>query len=104
MNPDDLYPNDSAAFLLKEPPEQAREKKKEKAETLQSLSVLREVVARLDERIAFYTSIDSIPDSIKTDPEKFLIMHNSREMTRDSLREERDYIVQLIDSTDTKGA
>lgn len=99
QQPDDLYPNDGANLggVPKEPPEQDVERKKEKAQTLEALPILKAIVERLEERIAFYQSVDSIPASVKSEPVKFMNMHNSNELTRDNLKNEKEYIQSLID-------
>lgn len=93
---DDLYPNDSTFFGLNEPKDQVNARRKTRAQTLEALPVLRALLARLQERVDFYGSVDAMPPEIKADPEKFLIMHNANEMTRDSLKSEMLYIQELI--------
>lgn len=98
MNPDDMYPNDSSYFLPQEPPEQVSERRKEKAKTLQNQTILRELIIRLEERIAFYGSVDAMPNEAKTDPVKFMYIHNANQLTRDNLRAEKEYIESLLDT------
>lgn len=97
LQPDDVMPNDGTYFALRVPEEQEIEGKRQKAHTLEALPIIKEFIARLDERIAFYGSVDSIPDEVKTKPEEFLIVHNANELTRDNLRSEKEYMVSLME-------
>lgn len=94
---DDLMPNDGGVFALREPEQQAVERKKEKAHTLEALPILKDLLTRLEERIAFYGSVDSIADEVKTKPKQFLIVHNSNQLTRDNLRAEMEWITGLLE-------
>jgi len=95
---DDLYPNDGTFIggVQPEPADQRIARKKEKAQTLQALPILEELVQHLKEKVAFYGSIDAMPDDVKTDPKQFLIVHNANELTRDNLRAELEYIEGLV--------
>lgn len=95
---EDLYPNDSSYWLPTEPKEQKLARKKEQAKTLEAINILKEVVSRLEERIQYYASVDSIPDEVKFDPPAFLNMHNANQMVRNNLRQEKEYIQSLIDA------
>lgn len=97
MDSDDLMPNDGTYFGLREPQEQATARQKEKANTLEALPILKDLLRRLDQRIAFYGSVDSIPEEVKTKPEEFLVVHNANQMTRDNLRSEKEYIQGLLE-------
>lgn len=95
---DDLYPNDSSYWLPAEPREQRVARKKEQAKTLEAINILREVVLRLDQRIDYYASVDAIPDEVKLDPTAFMNMHNTNQMVRNCLRNEKEYIESLIET------
>lgn len=95
---EDLYPNDGQVFYPREPQDQVNARRSEKAKTLQGMAVLKDVVKRLETRIAFYESVDAMPDEVKADPVQFMNMHNANQMTRDNLKAEKEYIEQLIDS------
>lgn len=99
MQPDDVMPNDGTYFVPREPESQINDRKREKAQVLQGLTVLKEVIARLEERIEFYQSVDAMPSEAKADPVKFMNLHNANQLTRDNLRAEKEYIEQLIEST-----
>ena len=99
MEPDNLYPNDGTYFdPFKEPLDQTIERKKERAQTLEAMNVLKQHIERLDERIAFYEKNSSIPDEVRVNPQEFLIMSNSHMLTAKCLQSERDYLGGLIDS------
>jgi len=95
---DDLYPNDSSYFIPREPADQIIERKKEKAQTLESINELKAIVNRLDERIQFYEKNSSIPDDVRTDPQQFLILHNTYTLVAENLKSEKEYIEGLITS------
>lgn len=94
--PDDVRPNDTAHFL-QEPVEQAVERKKQKANTLEALPILQDLLKRLEERIAFYDSVSSIDESVRTDPQAFLIAHNSNTMMVQVLTSEKEWIESLLE-------
>lgn len=93
---DDMYPNDGVYFLPKEPKDQVIARQKEKAETLEAIRVLEEAIARFEDKIKFYGSVDAMPVEVKTDPAKFMNMHNSNQMTRDNLVVEKEYLEDLL--------
>jgi len=97
LQSDDVMPNDGTYFVPRVPEEQEIAVKKQKAHTLEALPIIKEFMARLDERIAFYGSVDAIPDEVKTKPEQFLIVHNANELTRDNLRSEKEYMTSLME-------
>lgn len=98
MQSDDLYPSDGTYFMPREPEEQVVARKKESAQTLEGLSVLKDMVKRLDERIDFYQRHSNIPDEVRTDPSKFLIISNSYTMVSETLQSEKEWIEDLLES------
>lgn len=97
MEEDNVYPLDGSHFLA-EPPEQTIERKKEKANTLQALPILQDLLKRLKKRITFYESVLNIDDSVRADPQAFLIAHNSNMMTVKALHSEKEYIETLMEN------
>ena len=95
---DDLYPNDGTYFLPREPKEQRIARKKENAKVLESIDVITDLIKHLDDRIAFYASVDSIPAEVKVNPDQFLIMHNANEQTRNNLNQERELLISILDT------
>lgn len=98
MEADDVMPNDGTYFSAKEPAEQEIERNKEKAETLQALPVLRDLVSHYEKHIAELNSVTSMPDDVKTDPIKFMQTHNARELAIGFMTEEKEYIEGLLDT------
>lgn len=95
---DDDVTNNNSYFLPREPQDQIIARKKEKASTLEAIGVLTDMLDRMNKRIAFYDSVSAMPDELKTDPTKFMNMHNANQMTRDNLINERDWISDLLDT------
>lgn len=103
MEPDDLYPNDSSNFdPFREPIDQVVARKKERAQTLESASILRDIIAQLEYDIAFYGSVDSIPAEVRVKPKQFLIVYNANLLTRDVLRIKKEWIESLIEASAKK--
>lgn len=97
MQPDDVMPNDGTYFFLQQPEQQKISQTKEKAQTLEALPILQDVIKRLKQRVDFYASVDSIPDETKLDPNKFLIAYNVNQLMRDNLRSELEWITNLVE-------
>ena len=90
---DDVYPN---YYLPTEPLEQTIERKKERALALEGMDFLKEMVVRLEERIAYYEGVSSIPDEVRVEPDKFIIIHNTHTMLSKVLRSEKEYLEDII--------
>lgn len=97
---DDLYPLDGGAFVP-EPAEQVEERNKEKGETLAALPMLESIIGRFAEKIAFYDSVDSIPEAIKLQPETFVRVVEANKLTRNNLIAEKEWLEGLIDEYTT---
>lgn len=96
---DDIYPNEGEAFTLLqgEPLEQQQARTKEKSQVLKELPILKKVIERLEERIIFYGTVDSIPPQNR-DNEKIFMRHwDAHQLTRDNLRSEKEELEALID-------
>lgn len=102
LQEEDLVPNTGDYFTPTEPAKQKVARTKEKANTLQALPILKELVKFLEGRIEYYGSVDAMPDEVKTDPTKFMNWHNANELTRANLISEKEYIESLLD-THAKG-
>lgn len=98
MDEDNVYPNDSSYFMSREPRDQVLGRKKEKAQTLEALPILQDLLKRLDEKITYYEANSSIPDDVRTDPQKFLIVHNSYTIAAEHLKDMKEYLQGLIDT------
>ncbi len=95
---DDVAPNDSTYFTVAEPAEQTVARKKEIAQTLEALPILKTIIDHLDTQIDFLGSVDAMPADAKKDPIQFMYVHNSNEMARKVLQREREYIQGLLDT------
>lgn len=99
LSEDNLVPNDGGAFarLLSEPEEQVEDRNKEKAETYQALPLVQDIVTRLEERIAFYDTLDSIPPENRANEKIFMRHWDANQLTRDNLRSELNWLEGLIE-------
>ena len=95
MQEDDVMPNEGAYFS--QPREQIKERRKERANTLEGLEILKQLLERYNQRIEFYEKTTSIPDDVRLDPAKFLILHNTHSLTAKTLIAEKEYIEGLIE-------
>lgn len=97
MDEDNLYPNDSF-FWAKEPKDQAIGRKRERALTLEALPILKEAIAHLDTQIDFYGKVMSIPDNVRAEPDKFLIILNAHTIVVQILMAEKEFLQGLLDA------
>lgn len=100
MEEDDMYKTDGSFFGVPlEPLDQKLDRKKERAQTLSVLPILQSIIEQLEGDIAFYQSVKAIPDEVKADPAKFLIMHNANEMVADILLAKKEWVEGLIQNS-----
>lgn len=78
--------------------EQKRKSKEEQVETEKNLDILQQILARLDERIALYQSLESIPEDTITKPELLAQTIHANKMTVENLKQERGVISDIIDA------
>ena len=96
---DNLMPNDGTYFgIPKEDVEQEVERKKEKAKTLESLSIIKDIISHFDERIEFRDKLSSIGVSIEVDPLLHQKLCEVNKMLKLALEEEKQLLEDLIDS------
>lgn len=91
------YPLHGQPFMPTVPTAQQEAKEKAREDVLQQVPLLKKVVKRLDQKIAFYDSVNSVPDEVKTKPEEFMHIIAANKLTRDDLMQERSYIQAQID-------
>lgn len=91
---DNAYLNNGLPF---EPASRQRARDKEKAEVLQALPKLKEIVERLSDRIDFYKSVDSIPAEIMASPDEFMHVVAANKVVVQILDTERSLLEGLID-------
>lgn len=97
MEEDNVLPNDGSYFLPREPAEQIIDRKKERAKTLEALSVLNEIIAHFDERIAFRDSLSSITVDISKDPLLFQKVFEVSRLLKQALEEEKSLLEEKIE-------
>jgi len=91
------YPLHGQPFLPTIPTAQQEAKEKAREEVLQQIPLLKKVLKRLDQKITFYDSVNSVPDEVKTKPEEFMHIIAANTLARDALIQERSYIQNQID-------
>lgn len=98
MSMPDEYPNDGSTYYkLDEPEEQKQESSEEKAKVMPALEFLEDAIARLEQRIAHYKSVDAIEVDIDTRPDEFMHAYKAAQLTIANLTQEKDYYVGLRD-------
>jgi hypothetical protein len=94
---DDLMPNDGTFYHLTEPEEQKQEESEERAKAIQGMALLEELIERLNTRITFYDSLNSIAPDVKDTPEQHLRACIAGQMTKQNLIQEKEYMEGLRD-------
>ena len=89
-----LYPNDGQVYA--EPKDQIDEKNQEANEVLSALPLINEMLERFNQRIAFYSSVDSIPEEVQTKPDEFMHVATANKLVKDNLEQEKNYLEGLI--------
>lgn len=89
-------PNDGTYFFPREPQDQIIARKKEKAQTLEGLHILHDLLKRWEEKITFYSSVKAISEEVKTNPAEFMHMVAGNAVIVEILEAEREYIRELI--------
>lgn len=98
MQEDSVYPNDGTYFggVPLEPQEQAIERKKERAQTLEKDDILKDLLERWQQQLTFYCSTKNISDEVKLDlPKLGQVMIAYGEITQ-VLEAEISYLKSLI--------
>lgn len=91
---DNVYPGGS--YYPSEPVSQVKERDEEVSKTLLAIPRLQEAVDYLDERIAFYGSLDSIDPGLLTMPNDFMHVVAGNKVAKANLEIERDWFIGLI--------
>ena len=92
MQEDNAYIRGSVA----RPEPQSKEVNDEVSNTMMNVEVIRTVLKRFDERIAFYGSVDSVEDSVLTDSDAFMHTIAGNKVARQNLIQERNYIFSSL--------
>jgi len=93
---DDVMPNDGTYFLPREPQDQIIARQKERAKTLEAAKVIDGVIAHFEERIAQLSNIDSITESLDTDPIAHQKAFHVRKLVKQALEEEKSLLEDLL--------
>lgn len=96
MENDILPAGYSGQLFAKEPTQQVTETSQKRTDTLAQLPLLKEVLEHIDARIAFYDSVNSVPEEVHTKPEEFMHVIAANKLTRDNLLAERGFIQSRI--------
>lgn len=93
---DNLYPTSTEYFVPQAPKDQDEDAREQKAEVESSKAVLQDIVNYLTDRVAFYSSVDSIPEELHTDPVQFMHAVAANKLTKQNLAKELDEIRRII--------
>lgn len=95
MDNDNLY-QPRGGLIMSEPETQKVERDVEVTKTLAQLPVLEAEVEHLESRIAFYESVNSIPEESLVRPDDFMHIVASNKLTAQNLKNERDDLIGRI--------
>ena len=87
--------NVETQYFATEPQEQKKERNEEKAKVQGGRALLLELIERWEERVKFYSSIDSIPEDVRTNPEEFMVAVNANSLTKQNIKAELEYLDSL---------
>lgn len=93
---DDLMPNNSP-LAFQTPKEQIEEANTDKAESLKAMPVIKAELQRLEERVAFRDSIDSIEASVEDDPILHQKMMLVNKLVKAELQKEVINLKEIVD-------
>jgi hypothetical protein len=98
MEEDNAYPNDGTWIggVPIEPPEQAVERKKERAQALEAASLIEVLLSHFDERIKYRDSLSSISVSLAEDPLLYQKVCEVNKLLKIALEEERGLLEELL--------
>lgn len=102
MDSDNIYPNDGAPWAMPAFNAQEEEKKIDVAKTLLAIPRLNDEVARLDDKIAFYSSTASITGEALADKELFMHTYAAYQIVTQILQGERDEILYRVEQASEK--
>jgi hypothetical protein len=91
-------PNSGEYFSIREPEDQALERKAEKAKLLKDLPLVKEAIAHFEKRIADRDSLDSIKVDLATDPLMYQKVCETNRLVKQALREEKEILEELVDT------
>lgn len=97
MYNDNVYPLTGQAFRPGVKSIVEKNKRSEE-QIIEQLPLLKEVLAHLDKQIAFYDSVNSVPDEVLLKPDEFMHLIAANKLTAKNLRAEKGYIESKIKS------
>lgn len=100
---DNLMPKSGQYFgIPQEDQDLISERQTESAKVFNALPLIQEILDRFEERIAFYSSVDSIPEEIHTKPDEFMHAVAANKLAKDNLISEKEYLEGLLDDNDLR--
>lgn len=100
METDNLYPNDGAVYLgaFTEPEAQKTAKAETQRAVEQAAPMIKKMIEHLETRIAFYSSVDSIPGEVIDSPntEAVRIKLSANKQTKTDLNEELNTLKAIL--------
>lgn len=93
---DNLYPR-SGAYRPLEPTNQILEKQKIEAQVVKALPLIQELLTRFEEKVAFFKSIDSVPEDVLTIPDEFMHIVAANKLVAGMLEAELNYMRELVE-------
>lgn len=93
---DNLYPNDGQYFSPTEPKDQREAREAEENELFSALPLIKAMIGRLEERITFYGSVESVPDDVLVHPEEFMHVVAANKLVKQNLESEKDFLEDLV--------
>jgi len=100
---DELYPNSGEAldtfWQPTEPEDQKRRREAGKSVAASNKNIIKDMIARLEKRVAFYSKIDSIPDDAVMDPDQFRIHVAANKQTVANLQIEINQLKGVLKTT-----
>lgn len=92
---DNLYQNNGESFYPGNATKQSRQSALDD-QISDSLNLLEEIESFLQERIKHYSSVQSIPEDARRNPEEFMHHYEAAKIVCDNLEHERGAIAALI--------
>ena len=96
MQDDNVYPNQGDYFAPIAPEEQEREQQIEKADVISGMPVIQKVIEHFNERILFYSQVQSISDEVMTNPDEFMHAVATNKLTVNCLVNEKERLEGLV--------
>lgn len=85
----------STEWLNREPAQQVEERNRDLKAYLEQSDHIKQFIARLEERIAIFDSVQAIPEDIRLDEKKFQIQVAANAQTVEQLSAELNYFLTL---------